>query len=243
MKTNANRPQPLAVAVIGAGGGIGQAAARALAAQGARLALGSRGEPALRRLTEELTDGGADAAFQTVDVTKEQEVRSFFEWAGRTFGALDVLVNAAGLSIPAQLAEMTEEAYDRTIDVNVKGSFLCAKHYIPHTDRERGGLIVQIGSMAAKRANGGAPLYCTAKAAVNMLSQGLALQLAERDIRVTTINPGAADTGFWGERQVPRDRFMTADDVAEVIAFVAAMSPRIIVHEINFESFAAFRPS
>ncbi|THF79113.1 SDR family NAD(P)-dependent oxidoreductase [Cohnella fermenti] len=241
MKTNAKQRQ-LTVAIIGAGGGIGQAAARVLAAQGARLALGSRGEPALRELTEELAGGGADVAFRTVDVTKEEEVRAFFEWAGRTFGTLDVLVNAAGLSIPAQLAEMTEEAYDRTIDVNVKGSFLCSKHFIPHTDRERGGLVVHVGSMAAKRANSGAPLYCTAKAAVNMLAQGLALQLAERHIRVTTINPGATDTGFWGERQVPRDKFMTAADVADVIAFVAALNPRIVVHEINFESFASFRP-
>ncbi|WP_135552883.1 SDR family NAD(P)-dependent oxidoreductase [Paenibacillus cymbidii] len=238
---NTNRRQHLTVAIVGAGGGIGQATARALAAQGARLALGSGQEPVLRQLTEELTADGATAAYRTVDVTKEQDVRSFFAWAGETFGSLDVLVNAAGLSIPAQLAEMSVEAYDRTFDVNVKGSFLCAKHYIPHADRERGGLIVFTGSMAAKRANAGAPLYCTAKAAVNMLSQGLALQLIERNIRVTTVNPGATDTGFWGERQVPREKFMTADDVADVIAFIAAMSPRIVVHEINFESFAFFK--
>ncbi|MDI4647779.1 SDR family oxidoreductase [Cohnella hashimotonis] len=236
-----NPLQGRTVAIVGAGGGIGQATARALAAQGASLALGSRGEPALRELTETLAASGASAAYRTVDVTKEAEVRSFFAWAQEAFGELDVLVNAAGLSIPAQLSEMPEEDYSRTFDVNVKGSFLCAKHFIPCVDRERGGLIVHTGSMAAKRANAGAPLYCSAKAAVNMLSQGLALQLIERRIRVTTVNPGATDTQFWGDRQVPRDKFMTAADVADVIACVVAMSPRIVVHEINFESFAFFK--
>lgn len=236
-----NRLQDQVVAVIGAGGGIGQAAAKALAAAGAKLVLGSRQEPQLLELTRALTDEGADAVCRAVDVTSEREVRSFFEWAGQTRGRIDVLVNLAGVSLPSPVVDMTEEQYDRTIDVNVKGSFLCAKHFIPLVDRDRGGLIVNMGSMAAKRANPGAPLYCTAKAAVNMMSQGLALQLIDHNIRVTVLNPGATDTGFWGNRQVPRDKFMTAADVADVLLFVLQLDPRIVVHEINFESFAFFK--
>jgi short-subunit dehydrogenase len=122
--------------------------------------------------------------------------------------------------------------------VNLKGTFLCSKHFIAYADPVQGGLIVHMGSMAAKRANPKAPLYCTAKAAVNMFSQGLALQLKANNIRVTTLNPGATDTGFWGDRLVPRDKFMTASDVAEVLLFVLRMNPNVVFHEIDFESFA-----
>lgn len=229
------------IAIVGAGGGIGQEAARALAAQGARLALGSRREAPLAELTRELAGEGAKVVGEAVDVTSERQVRAFFEQAVRAFGKLDALVYLAGLSIPAPVAAMTEEQYDRTIDVNVKGAFLSAKHFIPHVDPERGGIIVNMGSMASKRANAGAPLYCTAKAAVSMLSQGLALQLKEHNVRVTVLNPGAVDTGFWGDRAVPREQFLTASDVADVLQFVLQLDSRVVVHEINFESFAFFK--
>jgi NAD(P)-dependent dehydrogenase (short-subunit alcohol dehydrogenase family) len=136
---------------------------------------------------------------------------------------------------------MTVEQFDQSMDVNLKGTFLCSKHFVPLIDTPQGGQIINMGSMAAKRANPNAPLYCTAKAAVNMFSQGLALQLIEKNIRVTTLNPGATDTGFWGNRQVPREKFMTGGDVAEAVMFVLLMNPRVVVHELNFESFAFFK--
>ncbi|MDQ0873662.1 NAD(P)-dependent dehydrogenase (short-subunit alcohol dehydrogenase family) [Paenibacillus sp. V4I3] len=236
-----NRLKDKAVAIIGASGGMGQAVAKALAAEGARLALGSRSEQALAELTACLVRNGAEAVCKALDVTSEQEVQAFFDMASQAFGHLDVLLNLAGLSIPASIAEMSVEQYEQSIDVNLKGTFLCSKHFIPLVNTEHGALIVNIGSMAAKRANSGAPLYCTAKAAVNMFSQGLALQLVEKNIRVTTLNPGATDSGFWGTRPVARDKFMTTTDVAEMLMFVLQMNPRVVVHEINFESFAVFK--
>ncbi|MBW7454807.1 SDR family oxidoreductase [Paenibacillus sepulcri] len=229
------------IVIIGAAGGMGQAAARALAAQGARVVLGSRNEPALQNLADELISSGAQAAYKKVDVTNEQEVEAFFGHAAAAFGQCDALLNLAGLSIPSAISEMTIQQYEQSMDVNLRGIFLCSKHFIPCVDQEAGGLIVNVGSMAAKRANANAPLYCTAKAAVNMFSQGLSLQLIERNIRVTTLNPGATDTGFWGTRQVPREKFMTAEDVAEVLLFVLQMDPRLVIHEINFESFAFYK--
>ena len=94
-----------------------------------------------------------------------------------------------------------------------------------------------IGSMAAKRANGNAPLYCTAKAAVNMLSAGMAIQFKERNVRVTTLNPGGADTPFWGDRPIKRENLLKATDVAEVMEFVLTRESRVAFSEINFESF------
>jgi NAD(P)-dependent dehydrogenase (short-subunit alcohol dehydrogenase family) len=229
------------VAIIGASGGIGQAAAKTLAAHNARLVLGGTRDEALEALSAELDGDGNDVIHRRVDVTSEHEVRSFFEHAERSFGRLDALVNLAGVSIPSPVADMSEEQYDRTLDINLKGSFLCAKYFVHHSDAAAGGKIIHVGSMAAKRANANAPMYCTAKAAVNMFSQGLALQLIEKNIRVTTLNPGATDTAFWGERQVPKEKFMTPQDVADVLLFVLQADPRIVIHEINFESFAFFK--
>ena len=102
---------------------------------------------------------------------------------------------------------------------------------------EAGGQIISVGSMAAKRANGNAPLYCTAKAAVNMLSAGMQIQYKEKNIRVTTLNPGGADTPFWGNRPVKRENLLKVSDVAEVIEFVLTRESRVAFSEINFESF------
>ena len=96
------------------------------------------------------------------------------------------------------------------------------------------------GSTAAKNANANAPLYCTAKAAVNMLSQGMLLQMGSQDIRVTTVNPGGADTPFWGTRAVDKSKLMQAEDVVDIIFFALTSSPRVQIHDIYFESSARF---
>jgi NADP-dependent 3-hydroxy acid dehydrogenase YdfG len=176
-----------------------------------------------------------------LDVTDESQVAALFKQARERFGTLDALLNLAGLSMIGPIAEMDIERYNTIVNVNVMGTFLGSKHFIPCVDAEKGAQIINIGSMAAKRANPNAPLYCVAKAAVNMLSQGLALQLKESKVRVTTLNPGPIDTTFWGDRQVPREKFMKADDVAEVILFVLKMSENVVFHDVAFESHLFFK--
>jgi len=104
-----------------------------------------------------------------------------------------------------------------------------------------GALVVNISSVAAKRANPNAPLYCAAKAALSMMADGLALQVGAKNIRVTTLSPGAADTQFWGTRKVPREKFLKVEDVVEVIRFVLTMPARVVFHDIVFESFDFWR--
>lgn len=228
------------IVVTGASGGMGVEVCTRLAQQGAKLALCSNDREGLTKLTDTLEASGTQVIAKVVDVTDEKEVEAFFKEVGAKFGRGDALLNLAGLSIPAKVWEMAVDKYDFTMDVNVKGTFLCSKHFIPLTDGEKGARIINIGSMAAKRANGSAPLYCTAKAAVNIFSQGLAIQVKEKNIRVTTLNPGPTDTAFWGDRPVAREKFMQASDVAGVIEFVLAADDRVVFHEIAFESFINF---
>ncbi len=222
--------------VTGASGGMGRVICRMLAAEGGKLALCSNDVSSMDALKADLPAGTLTAI---LDVTKEDEVAVFFDKVKETFGGADALLNLAGLSIPAQIPEMAEADYDLTMDVNLKGAFLASKHFAPIA--KPNAQIVNIGSMAALRANGNAPLYCTAKAAVNMFSSGLQIQLAKQDVRVTTLNPGGADTPFWGNRKVAREKLLQASDVCDVMRFVLTCDPRIAFHELNFESFAMIK--
>lgn len=225
--------------IIGATGGMGTILTSELASQGVKLVLASNDNEALNQMKADYEAKGASVTVAKLDVTNEEEVKAVFDLAQKTYGQADMLVNLAGLSIPAKVEAMTEEQYDVTMDVNVKGTFLCCKHFIPMANKEDGAHIINIGSMAAKRANPGAPMYCTAKAAVNMFSQGLAMQVKDQNIRVTTLNPGGADTAFWGDRQVPREKFLKASDVVDVMLFVLTRDTRVVFHDIAFESFFA----
>ncbi|MBC8080756.1 MAG: SDR family oxidoreductase [Gorillibacterium sp.] len=223
--------------IIGSTGGMGTVLVAELASQGVKLVLSSNDAEKLNELKAEYEGKGVSVIAAVVDVTNEKQVQSLFELAQETYGPVDILVNLAGVSIPAKVEAMEEDQYDITMDVNVKGTFLCCKHFIPVANKEGGAQIINIGSMAAKRANSGAPLYCSAKAAVNMFSQGLALQVKDQNIRVTTLNPGGTDTGFWGNRPVAREKFLKASDVVEVMIFVLTRDNHIVFHDIAFESF------
>ena len=226
----------LNVIVTGASGGIGSCVCRKLAERGANLALASNDNEALASLADELS-ARTEIISGVVDVRFEADVESFIHRAVERFGAPDILLNLAGLSIPTKIAELNVADYELMFDVNLKGSLLASKDFARAVDCERGGLIVNIGSMAAKRANANAPLYCTAKAAVNMLSAGMQQQFKEMNIRVTTLNPGGADTPFWGNRPVNRAKLLHPDDIADVIVFVLECDSRIAFSELNFESF------
>ena len=222
--------------VTGASGGMGRVICRMLAAEGGKLALCGNDAASMDALRAELP---ADVMTAVVDVTKEEEVAAFFDEVAARFGGADALINLAGLSIPAQIPDMAEADFDLTMNVNLKGAFLASKHFAPIA--RPNAQIVNMGSMAALRANGNAPVYCTAKAAVNMFSAGLQIQLAKRDIRVTTLNPGGADTPFWGNRKVDREKLLRASDVCDVMRFMLTCDPRVVFHELNFESFAMIR--
>ncbi|HIX91865.1 MAG TPA: SDR family oxidoreductase [Firmicutes bacterium] len=226
----------LNVIVTGANGGIGSCVCRKLADRGANLALASNDADALASLADELS-ARTEIISGVVDVSSEADIESFTRRAVERFGAPDCLLNLAGLSIPTKIAELNVADYELMLDVNLKGSLLMSKYFARAVDSERGGLIVNIGSMAAKRANANAPLYCTAKAAVNMLSAGMQQQFKEQNIRVTTLNPGGADTPFWGNRPVNRAKLLRPDDIADVIVFVLECDSRIAFSELNFESF------
>ena len=228
------------VMITGADGGMGTVICRELAAEGANLALCSVNGGHLDEVVSSLRAEfpACRIVSAQVDVTNEAQVSDFIEKAAAEFGTFDRLINLAGLSIPSQYKETEEATYDAMMDVNVKGSFLMSKHFAAHASNP--SRIINVGSMAARNTNANAPIYCMAKAAVNKLSEGLLLQLGKQGVTVSTVNPGGADTPFWGTRAVDRSKLMSAEDVAEVILFVAHLADHIQLHSVDFESAAKF---
>ena len=228
------------VIITGADGGMGSIICKSIAEEGANLALCSNNQAQLENLVKSLSESfpACSIISDVVDVTNEADVTAFIKKAADSFGNFDLLLNLAGLSIPTQYDSAEESAYDIMMNVNVKGSFLMSKHFASFANNP--SRIINIGSMAARNTNANAPIYCMAKAAVNKLSEGLLLQLGKKGIAVSTINPGGTDTAFWGNRAIDRTKLMDANDVAQIILFVAHLSEKIQLHSMDFESMAKF---
>ena len=182
-------------AITGGARGIGAQTARTLAAAGSAIAvLDVLTEPG-EKLVAEINESGGRAAFWKMDVTQEENVQRVFGEIATRFGRLDALVNNAGIegaNLPTH--EMTLQQWQKVIDVNVTGVFLCTKYAIPHMLTAGGGSIVNFGSVSWMVGQGGMPAYTAAKSAVLGLTRGLARDLGPFNIRVNSISPLAVDT-------------------------------------------------
>lgn len=220
--------------ITGAGSGIGRATAKALAAAGANVYSLSVRPEELESLKAEL---GESFDFLTGSVADEATVAKAFAACVARFGTVDFLINNAGLGIATpDLAEAGLEAFQLMFDVNVKGVFLCTREALKIMKPKQSGHIVTLISMAGQRTNPGAPLYCASKFAARGLSGGLADQAIAHHIKVTDVNPGPVDSNYWGDRKVPREKFLKPEDVAGVIRFVLDQPEYLMVREINFDN-------
>ena len=226
-----------AIMLVGSTGGIGSAILEELASETVRLALGSSRADRLREQADSERSRGRTVFARELDATDEESVASFIREATAELGHIDVLINLAGMSVPGKVQDLETASFDRMLDLNVKATFLTSKHYLQAVDADRGGRILNFSSAAAKRANGTAPLYCASKAAVTMLSAATQLNAVEKNVQVTNISPAAVDSPFWGDRQVPRETFLTTQDVAEVVHFILTRNDYVVVKDIDFESF------
>jgi NADP-dependent 3-hydroxy acid dehydrogenase YdfG len=234
------------VVITGASSGLGEATARHLAAQGAKLVLGARRVDRLQALAREL-GLGAGAAVVT-NVTDAAQVKALVDGAVAAHGRIDVMLNNAGLMPHSPLGRLKIADWDRMIDVNLKGVLYGIAAALPHMTRQKGGHIINVASVAAYKVRPGSAVYAATKAAVRMLSEGLRQEVKPYNIRTTIISPGAVQSELLqsvSEPDVARgiaefyDRYaIPADSFARMVAFAISQPEDVDVNEILFRPTA-----
>ena len=223
--------------VTGASSGIGRAIAIEMARQGANVVVNYIGKPdsAIEVVnTIEQTNGGSGAIAIQGDVSKQSDVIAMFSEAIKNWGHIDVLVNNAGVEKEDPFLEKTEEEWDRVIDVNLKGAFLCTQVAAREMAKRRRGTIINISSVHEDLPFPGYAAYCASKGGLRMLCRNLALELAKYNINVVNVAPGAINTPINErtmsdpekvlalKREIPLGRVGEPSEVANLVCFLAS---------------------
>lgn len=228
--------------VTGASAGIGRETAKALASDGANVALGARRKSRLRSIADDIeAEAGVETLVVPTDVTDEADVEAMVEETVDRFGRLDVVVNSAGTGQEKGVAfeEFETEQYRTVMGVNTDGLFFTSRAAVPHL-RETDGILIFVGSLAGQYPRPGNPMYAASKWWTRGFALSLAGQLGEDDIGVTVVNPTEVRTEFGKEFRdaASKDQFAPGEvtepeEVAEAIAFAARQDPPNTVAELD----------
>lgn len=224
--------------VTGGGTGIGLGIARALAGAGCQVVITGRRESVLREAAADW-DGQPPIAWHTVDVADRTSVDQMVADVTRDFGRIDILVHSAGLNIKNRsMAAMSPEQWDYVMAVNATGGYNCFYAVLPQMRQRGDGLIINISSIAGKRASAlGGVAYSASKFALTALGTAVGNEVAGQGIRVTNIYPGEVDTPILEQRPQPvtddhRATMLQPEDFAEIVVAIANLPPRAHVAEM-----------
>lgn len=211
--------------VTGGGRGAGAAIARALAEAGASVLVAGRSQAHVEAVARELTDAGGRAWAGRVDVTDEASVSALVESAQRALGRVDILVNNAGMAFASAVHRTSLADWDRLFAVNVRGTFLCTRAWLPGMVERGWGRIVNVASTAALRGDRYIAAYAASKHAVLGLTRSVAAEVASAGVTVNAVCPGYLDTGMTRE-SVARIVEKTGRSDAEALDAILAMNPQ-----------------
>ncbi|MBA7494763.1 3-oxoacyl-[acyl-carrier-protein] reductase FabG [subsurface metagenome] len=218
--------------VTGGARGIGKVIARKFAEEGAHLVIVDVNKE-IDKTAELIKSFGAQVLSFMADISRSDQVKKIMEKTLENFGSVDILVNNAGVLYQAPLMEIKEKEWDKVMEVNLKGTFLCTQAVARDMIPKRSGKIINISSVSAIIPGSGMAAYCTSKAAILQFTRVVALELAPHKICVNAVCPGTTETKMvtdllgsevmenW-RKKIPMGRFPRAGDHASLIAFLAS---------------------
>ncbi len=229
--------------VTGGSRGIGRAIAIALADEGSHVVINYvTREDAAREVLKEIENRGGSAEIMRFNIALFQEVQRAFDEIVKKHRRIDILVNNAGITRDNLFALMKEEEWDEVININLKGVFNCTRAVIKAMIRQKGGKIINIGSVVGVMGNPGQANYCASKAGIIGFSKALARELGSRNITINVIAPGFIETEMTANlsedirnemlKRIPLGRFGKPEDVASVVCFLARDASSYITGQV-----------
>jgi len=223
--------------VTGARRGMGRTHALKLAQEGVKVVVSDISEEDCQKVVDEIEKAGGEGLALKCDVSKKKEVDELVKKTVDKFGKVDILVNNAGIAQFKPFLELTEEEWDRTLDINLKGYFLCAQAASKEMVKQKSGVIINIGSVAMGQVGVGFPNvvhYCASKGGIVAMTEALVLELAPLGIRVNVVCPGMIETPMIDQikqdpkmmeglmSRVPLRRFGKPEEVSDLVLFLAS---------------------
>ncbi|KJS50579.1 SDR family NAD(P)-dependent oxidoreductase [Desulfosporosinus sp. BICA1-9] len=224
--------------VTGAGAGIGKSIAEIFAKEGAKVVVSTRRAANGQPVAAEIVRNGGQAIFVKCDVSIEEDIKVMIEKTLEEYGRIDVLVNNAGVNFVKSFEELKPEDWDRVMNTDLRGTFLCSWYSIPHMLKQGKGNIINITSVHTLAGLPGAAPYDAAKWAVVGLTKSMAVEFASRNIRVNALSPGLIDTQIWDDikaaapdmgecltywkSNIPAGRVGTPEEIAYTAVFLAS---------------------
>jgi NADP-dependent 3-hydroxy acid dehydrogenase YdfG len=232
------------VVITGASSGLGEATARHLSAEGAKVVLGARRADRIQKIAGELASNGGQAIAFTTDVTQVDQVKRLVDGGVKAFGRVDVMLNNAGLMPHSPLERLKIDDWNRTIDVNIKGVLYGIAAALPYFKEQKSGHFINVSSVAGHKIRPGGAVYSATKTAVIILSEGLRQEVKPYNIRTTVISPGAVESelvdsitepdvkkgmqAFYDATAIPADSF------ARMVSFAMSQPDNVDINEILF---------
>ena len=212
-----------AALITGGGTGVGKATALLFAKEGAKVIITGRREQILQEAVAEPEDDNIEIEYLVSDVSKEEDCKAAVNYAVNKFGRIDILFNNAGVLYKEITHETTTEQWCNTFNVNVRGMYLMSKYAIPHMLEQSYGIIVNNSSILGLKASPGFAAYNSSKGAVNQLTRSMALEYADKGIRVNAICLGTVYTPLveemfeqWGDKEAARERYISVHPIGRL---------------------------
>ncbi|MFH0797249.1 MAG: SDR family NAD(P)-dependent oxidoreductase [Candidatus Omnitrophota bacterium] len=229
--------------VTGGASGIGKAIVREFAREGAKVVVADIDFSEAKKTASQVVQSGGESLPVKVDVSSRKEVKEMVKKVVEKFSRIDILVNNAGISVIVPFLEMTDETWEKTLNINLAGTFLCCQEVLPYLLKQKNGKIINMSSQSGKQANSWYAAYCASKFGIIGLTQSLALEFAPSGININAICPGVVFTPMWDSQmepyakkynlkptevknylinKIPLGRLATPEDVAQVAVFLAS---------------------